>query len=302
VLDVSAVVSEALRLLQTTVAARATLEQIHRSESPRIRGDRTQLRQVVVNLVMNALDALGGRRGTIVVSTEVKSLSAHDLQASNRASAPPPGQYAVLTVRDDGEGMSQPTLSRIFEPFFSTKGAGRGMGLAATLGIVRAHGGELSVTSTPGQGSCFAVMLPAEHEPVSTRGRPGVESVPVRGHGKVLVIDDERAIRTTASSMLRELGYDAIAVEDAIEGSRYLKSEGEAIRLAILDLTMPTVGGRDALLALRQAGVPVPVLLTSGYHEGEVANLLREPEVMGFLQKPLQMASLERALRRALPS
>lgn len=300
VLDVSDIVSDALRLLQTTVAARAKLEQRHLPEPPRIRCDKTQLRQVVVNLVMNALEAMGDARGTIEISTGSERLLARSSVCFPNSMALPPGDYAVLTVRDSGSGMPQETLDHVFEPFFSTKGTGRGMGLAATLGIVHAHGGTLTVESTPGLGSRFTVVLPAAHEPASKRTVQRVLANPGEGHGKVLVVDDQRAVRSTVSRMLRELGYEAVVVESAVEGAHRLTAGGPAIRLVILDLTMPALGGKDALSALRETRVPVPVLLTSGYHEGEVSTLLREPGVVGFLPKPLQIESLERALCHAL--
>ena len=153
------------------MAARAEIRQDHAPNLPSVRGDRTQLRQVLVNLIMNATEALGDDRATIQLSTSARFVGSDELAGCLGAQLAP-GEYVVLSVLDNGCGMSTETMDRIFEPFYSTKVAGRGMGLAATLGIVRAHGGAIYVESTLGTGSAFRVLLPAEHEPASRRSTP----------------------------------------------------------------------------------------------------------------------------------
>jgi two-component system cell cycle sensor histidine kinase/response regulator CckA len=300
VLSVGEVAAEALRLVQSTVAARATLEQDIPPGLPNVRGDRTQLRQVVVNLIMNAVEALGEGRGTVRVSIDTRDLKSDELVGIWRPQGPPSGEHVVLAVSDSGQGMTQETLAHIFDPFFSTKVAGRGMGLAATLGIVRAHGGSVGVESRPGGGSTFRVALPPEHEPASGRASAVPRGEPPHGHGVILLIDDERAVRSSASQMLRELGYQVIVASGGREGLERLAENSATIELVLLDLTMPDMDGRATLLEIREAGHALPVLLTSGYHHGEVAQLLREPGVVGFLQKPLQLERLAGAVHKAL--
>jgi len=297
--DVGEVASEALRLVQTTAAARAQIVQEHAADLPPVQGDRMQLRRVLVNLIMNAVEALGERKKTIRISTATRFVAADELPGLAGDPESAPGEYVIVSVRDAGCGMSAELKARIFEPFFSTKVAGRGMGLAATLGIVRAHGGRMSVESSPGEGSTFRVFLPASHEPVSRHSRPSQPSVPIRGTGTILVIDDERAVRSTAARMLGEFGYRAIVAESGQDGLRTLTQEASSVRLVMLDLTMPAMDGKDTLEQLRRANIGVPVLLMSGYQQQEVAGLLGRPGVVGFLQKPIQMEELGRALRGA---
>lgn len=300
VLSVGDVAGEALRLMHSTVASRASLEQAVSTALPNVRGDRTQLRQVIVNLLMNAVESLGERRGTLHLTIDSQYLGPDQLGGFWRPEPPRAGNHLVLTIRDNGQGMSEDTLSRIFEPYFSTKVAGRGMGLAATLGIIRAHRGSIGVESTEGVGSTFRVLLPPATEPAGVPFGMVVPQRPVRGQGVILLIDDERAVRSAASLILEELGYQALVASTGREGLEQLAVASAAVRLVLLDLTMPEMDGRDTLVEMRRAGHAVPVLLISGYHHGEVAPLLREPGVVGFLQKPLQLDQLARSVREVL--
>ena len=299
-LSVGEVAAEAVRLVHSTVAAHAVLEQSIAAELPDVRGDRTQLRQVVVNLILNAVEALNGRRGKVRLTVESKHFGAEQLGQFWKPERPIAGEHVVLTVSDNGQGMSEATLAHLFEPFFSTKAAGRGMGLAATLGIVRAHRGSIGVESTAGVGSSFAVALPSEDESARVPVSMITSQQLSRGQGVILLIDDERVVRSTASLMLEALGYRALVASSGREGLLQLAGASAAVRLVVLDLTMPDMDGRDTLAEMRRAGHTVPVLLISGYHHGEVAPLLREPGVVGFLEKPLQLDPLARSIRQAL--
>jgi two-component system, cell cycle sensor histidine kinase and response regulator CckA len=300
VLNVGDVAGEALRLVHSTVAARAFLEQDISAALPNVRGDRTQLRQVIVNLLMNAVESLDARRGTVRFTLDSQLLGPDQLGGFWKPERPQVGKHVVLTVSDNGEGMSEETLAHIFEPFFSTKVVGRGMGLAATLGIIQAHRSSIGVASTPGVGSTFRVLLPPQAEPPSVPITIAAPQNLARGQGLILLIDDERAVRSTASLMLEELGYQALVASTGREGLERLAVASAAIRLVLLDLTMPEMDGRDTLVEIRRASHTVPVLLISGYHHGEVDQLLKEPGVVGFLQKPLQLDQLARSVREAL--
>ena len=299
-LNVADIAAEALRLVHSTVAARAFLEQKVSTTLPTVRGDRTQLRQVIVNLVMNAVESLGERRGTVRLNIDTQHLGPEQLGGLWKPDRPQAGQHVVLTVSDNGQGMSEETIAHIFEPYFSTKVAGRGMGLAATQGIVRAHGGSIGVESTVDVGSTFRVLLPLETESPSVAVSLFADEKPARGQGVILLIDDEWVVRSTASQMLEELGYQVLLASAGREGLEQLAVLSDTVRLVLLDLTMPDMDGRDTLIEMRRAGRAVPVLLISGYHHFEVAPLLREPGVVGFLQKPLQFDKLARTVRDAL--
>jgi PAS domain S-box-containing protein len=302
VLNLGDVAAEALRLVHSTVAARAVLEREITAQLPNVQGDRTQLRQVIVNLVVNAVESLGERRGVIRLNIASQYVEPDQLGGFWKPEQPKAGQYLVLAVSDDGEGMSKDTLSHIFEPFFSTKVAGRGMGLAATQGIVEAHRGSIGVESAPGVGSTFRVLLPLESASANQLDGRVVTPKPARGDGVILLIDDERVVRTTAALMLEELGYQVLVASAAREGLQRLALESANIRLVLLDLTMPDMDGRDTLVEMRRAGHAVPVLFISGYHHRDVAPLLREAGVVGFLQKPIRLDQLSRCVRDALQS
>jgi nitrogen-specific signal transduction histidine kinase/ActR/RegA family two-component response regulator len=293
-LDTNAELGSALRLLRATVEAKARLVLALGEQIPEVAADRFQLRQVVTNLVLNALDAMHGERGVLTLRTELVRLSGDDA-ARWRLGA---GDYVKITVEDTGRGIPAEVRERLFEPFVSTKAAGRGMGLAAAAGIVRAHRGWLGVDSTSEQGTRFSVLLPVARastpRPQSRREAPS-SACAVRS---VLLIDDEPAVRVVTSRLLAELGHRVVTAHSGQRGVELFSEQPEAIDVVVLDLTMPEKSGEEILDDLRLVRGDVPVVITSGYQATDASKLLGVPNVVGFLDKPHTLSSLEAVLAR----
>ncbi len=283
--DLGAVVRELAPMLMVVVPKAARLE-VDVGDAPVvIMGDRSQLEQVVMNLITNAAEALDDGPGEIVV--RVSPIA--------RADQPP---QVVLEVRDTGRGMTAETAARVFDPFFTTKGAGRGLGMSAVQGIVRSHHGRIEVASQPGAGTGFRVEFPALDADVATAAPPRAE-VPRGPRGTVLVVDDEAAIRASVAAILGYLGYQVILAEDGAAAVAIVE-RGERITAALVDMTMPVLSGPETAQALAQLAPDLAIVMTSGYSEEAAALRLGEVRVGGFLQKPFGLDELAQALARAL--
>jgi CheY-like chemotaxis protein len=242
--------------------------------------------------MLNALDAMEGKRGTLTLRSEAVRLEA----PRNEPYGVGPGRYVKLTVSDDGAGILAEARERLFEPFFSTKGPGRGMGLAAAAGIVRAHRGWLGVDATSTQGTAFGVLLPVAQESPAGRASNAAALHPVASARSILLIDDEPAVRLVTGRMLSELGHQVVTADSGRRGLELLRERPDAIDLVVLDLTMPEQSGAQTLEQLRVVRSNVPVVITSGFQEEDASELLQKPNVVGFLDKPHTMTSLEMLL------
>jgi PAS domain S-box-containing protein len=291
-LEINAELSAALRLLHATVESKAHLV-LELGEGLRpVGADPFQLRQVVTNLILNALDAMEGKRGTLTLRTESVRLEA----PHNGPYGVSAGRYVRVTVSDTGAGIRQETRERLFEPFFSTKGAGRGMGLAAAAGIVRAHRGWLGVDGTSTQGTSFGILLPIAQESMSRHDSGPPASGTVARARSILLIDDEPAVRLVTGRMLSELGHQVVTADSGRRGLELLEEQPDAIDLVVLDLTMPEQSGEQTLEQIRVIRSTLPVVITSGFHAEDASLLLQMPNVVGFLDKPHTMTSLEMLL------
>jgi PAS domain S-box-containing protein len=298
--DLSALVEEMAHLLHTVISKRSRLTLELSREVPHIEADATQLRQIVMNLITNASDALGGETGDIIVRTGVRSCDQSYLRSDFSDETLPQGMYAWVEVQDTGLGMSPDTISRIFEPFFSTKFTGRGLGLAATLGIVRGHRGTIKVSSSPGVGTLFRVLFPMSTIAVATSDTPDGTPDAVAGSGVVLVVDDDATVRSVAKHMLERRGYSVLLANDGAEGLKLFQREHERLALAFVDLTMPNVGGEETIRAFERIAPNFSTILMSGFSEQELALRITDGRRCGFIQKPFRIEELDKALRRAL--
>ncbi|MBI2425839.1 MAG: response regulator [Candidatus Hydrogenedentes bacterium] len=297
-IDVSEFVREMAKLLEVSISKKATLNYELAPGLPAIEGDATQIRQVIMNLITNASDALGTAGGVITLRTGM-------LPAAPRqdAGTEARGQCVYVDVADTGCGMDPATLERIFEPFFTTKFTGRGLGMAAVQGIVRGHQGSIECQSTPGAGTCFRLCFPASgkagvrigHLPMPENGAEGW-----RGSGTVLLVDDEASVRELCGMMLGRLGFQVIAASNGLEAVEALKAHREEIVCVILDLTMPQMDGEECFQALRLLRADLPVIMSSGYSEDDVTQRLLSQGVTGFIQKPYLCAALRDKVRAVL--
>jgi len=297
--ELSDIVAEMVVLLRTVIVRGAVLETDLAPTLPFIEADATQLRQVVMNLITNASDAIGDRGGRIRVRTGRQQVTGLTGPVTYPGDALTPGDYVFVEVADSGEGMSAETLPRIFEPFFTTKFTGRGLGLAATLGIVRGHHGGICIDSTLGTGTTIRVLLPATTMLQATAVPPGSPST-LSHTGSVLVIDDDETVRVVARRLLERRGFTVVAAEDGQRGITQFRETVPRFTLVLLDLTMPGLDGTATLHALRHLDPDVRVLISSAYRERDVSAHFVGIQPAGFVQKPFRAEELYAAVGRAL--
>ncbi len=301
--DLGTLIQETVPLLRASIGKSVRLQFRLADRLPTVMADGTQMRQILMNLVINASDAIGDRGGDIVLTTGTVDADADLLRRAEQGAATKPGPYVFLEVRDTGCGMSAETRARIFDPFYTTKFAGRGLGLAAVLGIVRGHEGALFVDSEPGRGSTFRLLLPASQEAGGDAIRPdapsGTESA-WTARGRVLLIDDEEAVRFVGSRMVESFGLDCDTAADGAEGLARYDAPGARYDVVLLDLTMPGMNGEAVLSALRQRRADLPVVLMSGFSEHEVSQRFAADGPAAFVQKPFSVGTMRSTLRAIL--
>jgi len=298
--DLNALVRETTHLLQSSISRGVVLRFNLGDSVPAVRADATQLRQIVMNLVINASEAIGARSGVVTIATGFVQADRAYLDGTLAASDLPEGRYVFLEITDTGSGMSPEIRARIFDPFFSTKFTGRGLGLAAVLGIVRGHEGTLKVYSEPGRGTAFRILLPATHGPATMPAVTEAAIDPWRGAGTVLVVDDEATVLVAATRMLELLGFTVLTAHDGREAAERFRADPAGIRAVLLDLTMPHLDGEGTFRELRQIRPDVRVLLMSGFDELEAVNRFVGKGLAGFLQKPFRVEDLRVRMKEIL--
>ncbi|MCU0663010.1 MAG: response regulator [Myxococcota bacterium] len=300
-IDLSAMVEEMLPLLQVSVSPNVVLRLDVASSIPAVEGDAAQIRQVVINLVTNASESMGDRSGVVHLSTGVMVCDRDYLKQTYLDDDLEEGNYCFFEVSDNGAGMPEETRSRIFDPFFTTKFTGRGLGLPAVLGIVRGHRGAIKVTTEPGKGTTFKVLLPAADEPAH-KGKPLRETTepPYAGNVHVLVVDDEPTVRSVACAMLEKLGCTVECASDGQEALELFEKAPESFDCVLLDLTMPRLDGEQTFLELRRIHKDVRVLLSSGYNEQSLMGRFAGKGLAGFIQKPYRLELLARKLKETI--
>jgi len=294
--DLSALVQSVAPLLHMSLGgSRLRLELA--PDLPTVDGDREQLRQVLVNLVTNAAEALADHPGQITVRTRTHDARREPVANPITGAPLPVGTYVVCEVSDTGCGIAPEHLERVFEPFFTTKFLGRGLGLAAVQGIVRAHHGTVRVASAPDAGATFTVLLPAAgvRRAVGPRQRarskePAAAAAP--DQQRILVVDDEQHVRKVASQLLRAGGYAVTTATDGEEAVERLEADPGGFDLVLLDMTMPGFDGLEVLEVIRRLRPDLPVLLSSGYGRERVRHVLNEDPACSFIQKPYRRREL----------
>jgi signal transduction histidine kinase/CheY-like chemotaxis protein len=298
-IDVNPLVSELKNLLEVSISNYVLLDMVLSVDLPLVRGDLSQISQVVMNLITNASEAIGEHPGSITIATGTALLTADECAERKTNWDVSEGVYVFIDVSDTGSGMPASVREQIFEPFFTTKFTGRGLGLAAVAGIVRSHHGAIEVQSELGVGTTFRVLFPAapgahldapKHETLE----PAMER---SGKGTVLVVDDEREVREVLSEMLEIFGFEVTAANDGIEALDIFRASPDAYSAVILDLAMPRMGGAETLQAIRAIRPDIPVILCSGYDEDHA---LKGDSSSAFLQKPFKLSTLINKLEEVL--
>jgi PAS domain S-box-containing protein len=306
-LNLSAVVREMTALLKTVISSQASLNLDLALEIPYVQADATQIRQVVMNIITNASDALEGHPGSISLETGVRRFAHSELSAYLFGNTLEDEDYVYLRIRDTGCGIDAETKKRMFDPFFTKKPTGlvggRGLGLAAVLGIVRKHSGAIHVDSTVGVGTTFTIVFPQSsfrdaQSPMPVPKR--VERAVARHQGLVLVADDEDIVRRVAKASLTKAGYDVIQAVDGQAALEVVEARGKELAAVVLDLRMPRLDGQAACARIRELYPTLPIVLMSGYTEQEMSHKFANRPPTAFVEKPFSASDLPDAVDRLI--
>ena len=305
-MDLSALVDDMAHLLRTSISRMITLRLELERHLPPIEADAAQLQQIVMNLITNAAEAIGDQVGVIVLATGVMECSAETLESCLVArmfpdSLLPPGLYVCLEVKDTGCGMDEEVKARLFDPFFTTKFTGRGLGMAAVLGIVRGHNGAILLDTEIGKGTSFKVLFPAVNDNSEDKSRTeAAETSDWAQGGTILVVDDEEVVRQLTTKILKRQGFAVLTAVDGREAVEVFREHADKVTCILLDLTMPRMGGEQCFEELRRISSDVKVILSSGYSEQEVAERFSGKGLAGFIQKPYWSSVLLAKLKEVL--
>ncbi|MCP4378162.1 MAG: response regulator [bacterium] len=256
-----------------------------------IMGDPTQLHSAMLNLGLNARDAMSDG-GTLTYTTRNMAITKSDCDKNLYNLTP--GDFLEIRITDTGVGMSEDIQKKIFEPFFTTKevGKGTGLGLAGVYGCVRNHDGNISVSSKPGQGTTFTILLPLTDTSSEPTDKTAISDEPAKGSGHILIVDDEESVRSFVGASLRSMGYTVATGNDGLEGLEYYREHHQEIDLVILDLIMPKMNGQVAFMEMKKINPDVKVLVSSGFSSTETSRQMLHDGVLDMLNKPFQVATL----------
>lgn len=298
--SLSEVVEDMAHLLEVSLSKRAVIKYDFDQNLPAVEVDVTQVRQVIMNLITNASDAVGERSGIITIGTGAQECDHHYFDSTFCDDDLPEGIYIYMEVSDTGCGMDEDTKLKIFDPFFTSKETGRGLGMAAVLGIVRGHRGAVKVYSEPGRGTSIKILFPVSEQPAVPIENPPRIEADWHGTGTILVVDDDATIRALTKRILEMGGFDVLTASDGREGVDMFREHREEIKAVLLDMTMPRLNGEETFWEMRQIQSNVKVVLTSGYNEQDATNRFAGKGLAAFIQKPYQAKDLMDIFRRIL--
>ncbi len=300
-MELQFLVEEMVHLLEASISKTVVIRYDFAKDVPPVEADPTQMRQIIMNLVINASEAIGERSGVISIRTGAMICDQNYLDETYLDKDLPEGIYSYFEITDTGSGMDRETAAKIFDPFFTTKFTGRGLGLAAVLGIVRGHKGAIKVYSEPGKGTTFKVLFPAQKGPVSSVDPQSDFESDLRLKGKTaLLVDDEETVRAVGKDMLEELHMETVTAEDGREALALFKETPDKFDIIILDLTMPHMDGDATFKEMRRIRKDILVILSSGYNEQDLINRFVGRGFAGFIQKPYKIDELKEMLLIAI--
>jgi CheY-like chemotaxis protein len=309
-IDLVELFEEMTHLLEVSMSKKVVLRYDFAENLPPFSGDATQIRQIIMNLITNASEAIGDNSGVIAVSTGAMECSraylddVHETLSAGLDELLPEGRYIYLEVSDTGCGMDAETVGKIFDPFFTTKFAGRGLGMAAVLGIVRGHDGTIKIHSELGKGTTFKILFRASEFPENGAAiQTQASGKPRAWHrrGTILIVDDEETVRAVGKKMLNRMGFSVLTAVDGRDAIDLFRKRPDTIDCVLLDLTMPRLDGQEAFRKLRRIRPDVAVILCSGYNEQDATQRFAGKGLAGFIHKPFNMATLRETLMKVLP-
>ncbi|BCG47972.1 Putative PAS/PAC sensor protein [Citrifermentans bremense] len=296
-IDLNRLIREMTHMLEVSITKKAVLNFKLTDPLPTIEADATQLHQIIMNLIINASEAIDTESGVISIATGSMQCDRNYLNSIWMHEQLAEGLYVWLEITDTGCGMDAETVGKMFDPFFTTKFTGRGLGMAAVLGIIRGHKGAITVKSEPGRGAAFRVFLPAGGKPKDPANGGNRDEAGWRGKGTVLLVDDEQTVLDIGGEMLKELGFEVVTAMDGSEALELFKQDVERFSFIILDLTMPRLDGEQTYRQMRQLKPDVKVVMSSGYNEQEINQRLGGTGLAGFLQKPYNLSTLRDVIK-----
>ncbi len=294
--NVKTLVEEMVKMLKATINQNVSITLDHSEDIPSITADASQIRQVVMNLIINASEAIGTEQGTITVSLTIAAIDAGQSEKDYLGKVITPGSYICLEVTDNGCGMDEGTKRRIFEPFYTTKFSGRGLGMSAVLGIIAAHNGALQLTSQLGFGTTFKVYLPVQSSEPAGDLLPHVSLMPWQGSGTVLLVEDEPQLMMVAKALIQALGFSVIEAVNGQVALEMYQQSAQSITLVLTDVGMPVMDGYTLIRELKAVNPELPIIVSSGFGDAEVTSLIHE-NIAGCISKPYSFDQLREVLK-----
>jgi nitrogen-specific signal transduction histidine kinase/CheY-like chemotaxis protein len=296
--DINDLISEMLNILEVSISKKVIIRFVPNEDIQQLWADAAQIRQIVMNLVINASEAIGDNSGIIIITTGAVDCHSNYLSGISVDEELEEGRYVYFEVSDTGYGMDNETITKLFDPFFTTKFLGRGLGMSAVMGIIRRHKGAIEIHSKPGAGSCFKVLLPAFGKcSVLPENESHLIAPTTKGSGTILLVDDEEPICSVASDMLQKLGYGVLTAQNGEEALEQYRLHESRIDLVILDVNMPRMNGEETLIELKKINKNVKVILSSGYSKFEINGKFKDKGVAGFIQKPYTLDNFTKMIQ-----
>jgi PAS domain S-box-containing protein len=298
--DMTALVDDTLSMLKSALSQNVNIKPYLTADIPHIQGDASQLGQIVMNLMINASEAIGEEQGDILVALAMRKITAAEPETDCLGKAIAAGSYLCLEVTDTGCGMDEETKRRIFEPFYTTKFVGRGLGMSALLGIITSHKGALQLTSQPGQGATFKVYLPVQNDEVTEEPTQQAAPAPWKGSGTILLVEDEPKLIAVAKKLLEMMGFSVIEASNGIEALEQYRRNAADIRLVVTDIGMPLMSGYGLIVELKKISQDLPIIVSSGFGDADVTSKFVPGDIAALISKPYSFVQLREVVRRVV--